>query len=260
MNLARCLSSTEWVEDEAFTRVIAHTIAVMRERPRKPVDIDLPSFPPPVLARARAILNETIAMSFQCQFQQVASIDPARVARDAEAALRYFDLMDSLQRIGFKYETASPSLRAQLEATVKTHKEEGSRTGYKGRNHWEARFFPEVLGLFWALFQEEPAATMNRDTGRSQSAALVFIKQVLCEVHASDAAGDLYIASRFAGLEFDDWTVHSDEALRNKVSKWKKQPAAAPKKPSEWIENGLSFKAYLGSWGRTKHGVSPSVD
>lgn len=247
MNLAGCIKSTEWIDERAFERIVERTFASMRNRPRNPVSTSIHDIPRCVLDRARALLNETIAFSHMCQFQQIASLDFDQIASDAAAALRYFDLMDGMRRIGFGYETASPELRSQLESTVRNYEHDRGLPAYRGRNHWEARFYPEVLGLFQALFGEEPAASLNQDTGKSESPALVFIAQIITEIPASNAADDLFRASQFAGLDFEDWTYHSGEALRNKVSDWKKRPKHASVEEKEWVKNARGFKALFDS-------------
>jgi hypothetical protein len=244
VDLAGCLSSRSWISEEAFDTIISATAKVMRDRGRNPRDIKPEHFPLHLRSRALAQLNETIAIAYQNQFQQVLDLDRDRFVSDAAAALRYFDEVDRLIPYGFKYETAGPELRDQLRGVVAAPISLDEGESYAGRHHWEAVFFPEVLGLFWALFDEEPTATFNPDTGISPSAAIVFLFEIVYAVRESRSAEALFSASRIAHFNLPDWELNSYDAVRNKIAFWKKKTSAAGTKEL-WREAADFFRRQL---------------
>jgi hypothetical protein len=185
-------------------------------------------------------LNETIAIAYQNQFLQVLGLDHDRFVSDAAAALRYFDEVDRFIPFGFEYETAGPELRDQLRGVVEASNRPDHGNPYRGRQHWEAVFFPEVLGLFWAIFDEEPTPSFNPDTGRGPSAAIVFLSEIVYAVRQSRSAEALFSACRFARLDLPDWELNSHDAVRNKIAFWKKKTSSAGTKEL-WRKAGDFF-------------------
>lgn len=230
---------------EAFERILNKTTEIVRKRRVKPKNLFPASFDGEVLERARQILNETVAISMQHQFLQAMDLDEASFVENAAAALKYLEVIDRFNSLGFEYPTASIELRGELERTAKGLDSNGSPKSKRPLEWWEANFYPEAISLFAALFQEKPTASFNPDTNTLPGAALVFVSEVITEVKVSKNADSLFFAAGIDGIEMDDWQFHSKNALRKKLYFWMNKPSKTSKSMKLWEEYRQFYDASL---------------
>jgi hypothetical protein len=239
--IADLICADDWISSEALQSIILKTSEVMEKRRTNRKGSS--SFSDEVLESARQILNETVAISLQRQFMQEMQLDELGFAKDASAALKYFEVIDRFNLLGFEYPTASAELRQQLERTAKYLEMDPAPKPPK--QWWEATFYPETLGLFSALFQERPTASYNPDTKAQPGAALVFVSEIITEVKVSKNAGSLFIAAENYGLDLDEWQFHSNYALRKKLYSWLGEPKTKPNGEKIWQENRRFYEDCL---------------
>jgi hypothetical protein len=243
--IADLICADDWISREALQRIIFKTTKVMKKRRINKKESS--SFSDEVLESARQILNETVAISLQRQLMQEMDLDELGFAKSASAALKYFEVIDRFNLLGFEYPTADMELRQQLERTAKFLKIDATQSTKLPKQWWEGTFYPETLGLFSALFQEKPTASYNPDTKDQNGAALVFIGELVTEVKVSRNADSLFFAAEVYGLDLSEWQFHSNNALRNKLYFWLGEPKAKPDGEKIWQENRRFYEACLNS-------------
>lgn len=242
IEIASCLASDTWVSKDAFRIIVEATCKAMRDRLRNPRKLSGADFHEHTLERARGCLNETLSVSFQNQFRQAIGLDREQFISDAAAALRYFETIDRLVKLGFiEFETANAELREQLQGVVQSGVEEQGAEPYRGRHVWEASFYPEALGLYSALFEEEPLATANRATGKSENPTNVFLSETVYAVRQSSALNQLEGAAATNGIELPDWELQGPDAMRNRIAKWKKFKTKTGTSPVPLYRENASF-------------------
>ncbi len=221
VRIADLITADDWITSEAFERVLEKTCEIVRHRLRSPKKVFPASFSAEVSERARRALNETVAISMQGHFKQALGLNEKKFFADAAAALRYFDVVERLNKLGFEYRTAGDELRQQLEETISRFKRSEELNEKLPQKWWEANFYPETLGLYAALFHEEPTPTFNPGTKTELSAAVMFVREILYEVKLSRNAETLFVVSEIEGVNMEDWQFHSMVALRKKINEWK---------------------------------------
>lgn len=246
--IADLITADNWITGEAFERILEKTCEIVRHRRRSAREVFPASFGAQVSESALRALNETVAISMQGQFRQALGLNEKKFCADATAALRYFDLIDRLNKFGFEYRTADYDLRQQLEETIARLKSSEEVNGKLPHKWWEANFFPEILGLYAALFREKPTATFNRDSNTLPGAAFVFVREIIYEVKLSRNAETLFFVSEIDGLDLEEWQFHSEEALRNKINSWLKIKVSGTSELSLWEENSKFYESLL--WQR----------
>ncbi|HBZ42675.1 MAG TPA: hypothetical protein DEO85_01140 [Maritimibacter sp.] len=246
-----------WIEREAFDRILNQTIDLFADRKRKRRKFDPErDFPHDVRARALRMLNDTISVSMYAQFLQAFDFDGEQHLKDIAATVRYFETTNRFRGVGFtNYETASPELLEFLKKAVNGG--EWPATDYRphrSKEHWERTFYSEALGLFFALFDEVPTATIDLastadDFNVTATGALGptmwFMRQVIL------GASDCQTAVRFRrttgslGVSIESWDFHSETALQNKINLWKKHPPENDEASKRWREVGRGYQAGL---------------
>lgn len=160
-------------------------------------------------------LNSIMLVSISCQFKAIKTKPELREIHDlALAALAYGDMARSWAEQGIMIPQMNTELQNQLSELCVETSEAVLPKKIKKSGAWAVYFYPRVIGLYRAVFEDEPVSTgLSDETKIPENGCADLLFKVLERVNKQQAELEFPRALR--------WDVLSKKSLLNNISTYK---------------------------------------